>query len=52
MQSAFLLHAMTDTRLYQQVHTALFENTGTDGGFNLGATAAFQYDRFDTLQMQ
>ncbi len=52
MQRPFGLHARADTCLGEQVHRALFEDAGADGGFDLFASARFEYDRVDAAQVK
>ena len=52
MHRAFDLHPCAESGFVKQVHGALFENAGTDGGFDFAAAACLEHDRFDTAKME
>src|SRR5471032_2590408 len=41
-----------ESRLVQQVHRALLENAGTNGGFDIASAACLEHDRFNTAKME
>ena len=52
MEQAFFMHPLAHLGLIQQVHGALFEHTGADGGFDLFAGTRFEHDGVDAAQMK
>ena len=52
MDEALFLHALAHAHLDQQVCGALLEHAGADAMLYVFAAAVFEYNRFDSLQMQ
>ena len=52
MNKAFVLEAFADAGFHQQIHCALFENTGAHTFLNVLAAAIFEHDGFDAVEVK
>jgi hypothetical protein len=52
MNKAFLPQTITDAGFHQEIHRALFKNTGSDTLLDVIAPVTLEDNRFDSPQMQ
>ena len=52
VDEAFAFESFADTRLDHHVHSSLLEDTGADALFDILAAAIFDYDGFNSLEVE